>query len=119
MTDHNLSTHEISRRAKAAGYSLSNGTVSNILNCRVKDVKEITLKGLAKAFKVLDDEVFRVYYGAGTDERLKTFKDTDFARLYFKHSKLTRGRQKEFERIWEMVERDYDRALLDENKEAK
>lgn len=40
------------------------------------------------------------------------FDASRFARLYLKHQKISTGRRKEFERILEMVERDYDRELL-------
>lgn len=58
----NLSTNEIARRAKAKGYDLSNGTVWNVMNNRVKDVKEETLNALAYALELSIDEVLAAYY---------------------------------------------------------
>ena len=58
-----MSSHDVARKAKAAGYSLSNGTVGNILRLTVQDVKEDTLRALAHVFHVPPAEVFRVYYG--------------------------------------------------------
>jgi transcriptional regulator with XRE-family HTH domain len=106
---------EIVRRSKRHIKSAS--TLVNMVNGHVKTVSEDTLRGIAHAFEVPPETVFEIYYEKGKKEN--GFKDSDFARLYFKHNKLTKARQKEFERIWQMVERDYDRALLDENKEAK
>lgn len=41
---------------------------------------------------------------------------SDLSRLYFKHSKIkSKARQKEFERIWRMIERDYDRELIEQD----
>lgn len=48
-------------------------------------------------------------------EDTKDFERSRFARLYFKHMKVLPGRRKEFERVLEMVERDYDRELLDKD----
>lgn len=62
-----MSTHDVARRAKAAGFTLSNGTVGNILNLYVKDIKEDTLRALARVFNEPPDEWFRLYYGTTQD----------------------------------------------------
>jgi transcriptional regulator with XRE-family HTH domain len=65
------STHEVARRATGAGFRLSSGTVSNILNCRVKDVSEDKLRALAKVFGVPEAEVFGAYHGTtAADEQV-------------------------------------------------
>jgi transcriptional regulator with XRE-family HTH domain len=61
MASRNWSTYDVVR--ESGGLITSNSTVWNILNLRVKDVKEATLKGLAKAFKVSEDLVFDTYRG--------------------------------------------------------
>ena len=61
MISRNWSTYDVVR--ESGGLITSNSTVWNVLNLRVKDVKEATLKGLAKAFKVSDDLVFDTYRG--------------------------------------------------------
>jgi transcriptional regulator with XRE-family HTH domain len=58
----NLSTNEIARRAKAAGYELSNGTVWNVMNNRVKDVKEDTLEAIGHVLNISKDEMLAAYY---------------------------------------------------------
>ena len=60
MQELNLSTNEVARRS---GNAISNGTVWNIQNNRVKDVKEETLLALAKALEISEDEVFNAYRG--------------------------------------------------------
>lgn len=61
MASRNWSTYDVVR--ESSGLITSNSTVWNILNLRVKDVKEATLKGLAKALKVSEDLVFDTYRG--------------------------------------------------------
>ncbi len=63
MDFHGWSTHEVSRRGKAAGYTLSNGTVSNILNVTIANVRDETLRALAAAFKVPETEILAIYSG--------------------------------------------------------
>jgi transcriptional regulator with XRE-family HTH domain len=55
------STHEVARRAKAKGFTLSNGTVQNILKRKIKNVQEETLRGLAAAFGDPPEIVFQIY----------------------------------------------------------
>lgn len=63
----NLSTYEVARRA---GNRVSNGTVWNIINDRVRDVKKDTLRTLAHALGLPEEEVFAADRGkklAGAD----------------------------------------------------
>jgi transcriptional regulator with XRE-family HTH domain len=66
------STHEVARRAKAAGYSLSNGTVQNILNCKQKnEVNDASLYALAHVFGVPPKEIIAIYHGTSLNEAEK------------------------------------------------
>src|SRR5437870_8626911 len=56
--DRDWSNHEIERRAKAGGYTLSNGTVWSILNNRYKSITDDTLEAIAYVFSVPKSEVF-------------------------------------------------------------
>lgn len=47
------------------------------------------------------------------------FDESDFARLYFKHTKLTPARQREFKRVLAMVDNDLDRELLEMTREQE
>lgn len=105
--------------ARASGsFKLSNGTIWNLANLRVKDVKENTLKGLAKAFNVPEAEVFEIYYGkkrVGEDELAD---DEEVAALFYKYKKLTEEDKKEIRRLISVVDREIDR-MEDEKKKAK
>lgn len=64
------STHEVARRAKAGGYTLSNGTVQSVLNpCNKGNVSEPTLRALAYVFGVDESVVLGVYYGTAAPMR--------------------------------------------------
>jgi transcriptional regulator with XRE-family HTH domain len=60
MEELNLSTNAVARKS---GHKISNGTVWNIANNRVKDVKEDTLRALARGIDLPEDEVLAAYYG--------------------------------------------------------
>ncbi|HEY0545273.1 MAG TPA: helix-turn-helix transcriptional regulator [Pyrinomonadaceae bacterium] len=64
MDEQNLSTYDVERRS---GGTVTHGTVWNILNQRVKDVKSSTLSALAKGLGVSVDEVFNVYRGGSAN----------------------------------------------------
>jgi transcriptional regulator with XRE-family HTH domain len=112
IRDKDLSYRKVAQRS---GGRVSHATISDIINGRQKDIKTETLIGIAKGLGVPEEEIFAVARGATTMKN--GFEQSDFARLYFKHGKLTKARQKEFERIWKMVEADYDRTLLEQERE--
>lgn len=60
-----LSTNEVARRS---GNRISNGTVWNIMNNRVKDVKEETLSALAGALEISEDVILAAYYDKPLDD---------------------------------------------------
>ncbi|MET0625724.1 MAG: hypothetical protein ABW250_22505 [Pyrinomonadaceae bacterium] len=60
MDEKNLSTYEVERRS---GGDITHGSVWNILNQRVADVKAGTLRALAKGLGVSEDEVYAVARG--------------------------------------------------------
>lgn len=117
MEERNWSTYDVVR--ESGGLITSNGTVWNVANLRVKDVKEKTLRGLAKAFKVPDIEVFEVYYGkkkVGEDE---LEDDEEVAALFYKYKKLTEEDKKEIRRLISIVDREIDRLEEEKKKRAK
>ena len=61
MDDRNWSTYDVVR--ESGGLITSNSTVWNVLNRRGKEVKDKTIRGLAKAFKADADKVFDIYRG--------------------------------------------------------
>lgn len=67
MSAQNISTHEV---AKRSGNAISHGTVWNIANQQVKDVKPSTLTALAKGLRVSEDDILGAVGGKQTqDER--------------------------------------------------
>lgn len=98
------STHEVARRAKAGGYTLSNGTVQNILNCRQKgEVSEATLRALAYVFGVPPAEIFAVYHGT-SDEDESVIRNQRLAALAADAEKLTPENVQKFEALMEYVQ---------------
>ncbi len=59
MESRNWSTYDIVR--ESGGLIKSNSTAWNVLNSRGKEVKDKTLRGLAKAFNVPEKNVFDIY----------------------------------------------------------
>lgn len=114
MEQKGWSTYEVARRSNNA---ITHATVWSVINNRVKEMKLSTLDAIAVALGVTATDLIDC---AQSVTRRSGFQESDFARLYFKHSKVTdRVRRKEFERFWQMVERDYDRALLEEENKNK
>lgn len=117
MEERNWSTYDVVR--ESGGLITSNGTVWNVVNLRVKDIKEKTLRGLAKAFKVPEIEVFEVYYGkkrVGEDE---LEDDEEVAALFYKYKNLTEEDKKEIRRLISIVDREIDRLEEEKKKKSK
>lgn len=107
---------EVERRARQGNYSLSNGTVSNILNCRQKNVTRETLEALAYVFGVPPSEVFAVYHGtAGEDENL--IRNQRLAALAVDAEKLTPDNLPKFEALMDYVQTTV-RQMVKEQSDA-
>ena len=65
MAELGLSTYEVARRS---GNRISNSTVWNIVNDRVAEVKATTLRALARALAVPEEEIFSTAHGKGLSE---------------------------------------------------
>lgn len=110
------STHEVERRAKAAGYELSRTTVSNILNCRVRDVSEEKLHALAAAFGVPPAEVFAIYHGTA-DEDETTIRNQRLAALAVDAEKLSPEDVPKFEALMDYVQTTVRQMLKERERE--
>jgi len=102
MADLNLSAPEVARRS---GGAVSHGTVWNIINSRVRDVKEVTLKGLAKALEIPEDEVFAAYRGKPQVELSKNAQ-----RVVGFYNEMSPTAQRHFELIGEALWRESNRT---------
>ena len=111
------STHEVARRATAAGFRLSSGTVSNILNCRVKDVSEDKLRALAKVFGVPEAEVFAAYHGTtAADEQV--IRNQRLAALAVDAEKLAPENVPKFEALMDYVQHTVRQMLKEQEQES-
>lgn len=111
------STHEVERRAKAAGYELSRTTVSNILNCRVKDVSEDKLHALAAAFGVPPAEVIAVYHGM-SDEGEGLIRNQRLAALAAEAEQLSPDNIPKFEALMDYVQHTVRQMLKEQEQES-
>ena len=83
-----LSTYDVARLSRGR---VSNGTVWNILNERVRDVKADTLKALARALQVSEEEL----HGAARGVALSDPKETRSARMLSYMKTLPQNRQED------------------------
>lgn len=111
------STHEVARRAKAAGFKISNTTVANILNCRVKDVSEDKLRALAKVFGVPEAEIFAAYHGTTTTDE-QVIRDQRLAALAADATKLSPENRPKFEALIEYVQHTVRQMLKEQEWES-
>lgn len=111
------STHEVARRAKAGGYTLSNGTVQNILNLRQKgEVTEATLRALAYVFGVPPAEIFGVYHGTTVvDEQV--IRNHKLAALGADAEKLSPENLPKFEALMEYMQHTVRQLLMEQERE--
>ncbi len=102
MNSREWSTYDVAKRS--GSFKLANGTVWNVQNCRIKDVRENTLRGLAKAFDVPPAEVFAIYRGKPEEMNIDELRLIE----YFKA--LPTERKNDALRYLEMLYREYGAA---------
>lgn len=111
------STHEVERRATAAGRKISRATVSNILNCRVKDVSEVHLETLAIVFGVPPAEVFAAYRGT-THEHSGIIRHERLAALAVDAEKLSPEDIPKFEALMDYVQTTVRQMLKEREQDS-
>jgi transcriptional regulator with XRE-family HTH domain len=107
MKARNWSFGDVAR--ESGTFKLSTGTVWNVVNLRVKDVKEHTLRGIAKAFKVPEVEVFEIYYGKKKFGGDDLSDDEEIAALFYEYKDLTEEDKEELRTVMEMVRQEIRR----------
>lgn len=116
--DRDWSTHEVARRAKGGGYTLSNGTVQRVLNLNYKkDLNEDTLRAFAYVFGVPPAQVFAVYHGTA-DEDETTIRNQRLAALAADAEKLAPENIPKFEALMEYVQHTVRQLLKEQESVA-
>jgi transcriptional regulator with XRE-family HTH domain len=110
------STYEIERRAQAKGHEISRTTVSNILNCKVRDVSEDKLNALAAAFEVPPAEVFAAY--RGTEEEEGKIRNERLAALAADIEKLSPENIPKFEALMDYVQHTVRQMIKEQERES-
>lgn len=107
-----LSTYEV---AKRSGGRISNGTVWNIANGRVRSVKDDTLRALSRALQVSEEELFTVAYGGAP----KNDKDAVEQTLLMKFRQLPPQWQKDLIGILDLLYREHVHPAIDVSAKKK
>jgi transcriptional regulator with XRE-family HTH domain len=115
--DRDWSNHEVARRAKAGGYTLSNGTVWSILNKRYKNVKDETLEALAYVFGVPKAEIVSIYLGPPTDAE-HLIRNERLAALAADAEKLSPEDVPKFEALMDYVHTTVRQMIKERGRES-
>lgn len=102
MNELNLSTHEVAQRATKRGSKLSNGTVWNIANQRTEEVKETTIRALAKGL----DVTYETLIGAASANGKREFTHDEVAQLFYEADELSDDDLQEMTVVWNMVRKE-------------
>ncbi len=81
MDARNWSTYDVVR--ESGGLITSNSTVWNVVNKRGKEVKDKTLRGLAKAFQVPPEKVFDIYLSRNGSQHEPSTLEQEVAVLFY------------------------------------
>lgn len=106
MDEQNLSTYDVERRS---GGAITHGSVWNILNQRVKDVKAGTLRALAKGLGVSEEEVFDAARGKEPVKDSGLESDNELAALFYEYKELADDDKEELRAVMEMVRQEIRR----------
>lgn len=109
MESRNWSTYDIVR--ESAGLIKSNSTAWNVLNCRGKEVKDKTLRGLARAFKVPEKQLFDIYLG---NSKERAAENNRLIEMAHKFDALPPKKRMKAEPLIDVLNRELDRLLREE-----
>lgn len=109
MDSRNWSTYDIVR--ESGGLIKSNSTAWNVLNRRGKEIKDQTLRGLAKAFKVPEKQIFDIYLGIPKDRVAESNRLIEMAH---KFDALPAKKRPLAEPLIDVLNRELDRLLREE-----
>ena len=108
MDSRNWSTYVVVR--ESGGFIKSNSTVWNVLNCRGKEIKDQTLRGFARAFKVPEKQLFDIYLG--TKDRAA--ENNRLIEMAHKFDALPAKKRPLAEPLIDVLSRELDRLLREE-----
>ena len=63
MQKQNLNTYEVADRARKKGYKIVHGTVWNVINCNVKEVKDKSIVAIAHGLDLPEQTLFAIVRG--------------------------------------------------------
>lgn len=112
MNERRWSTYDVVR--ESGGLIKSNSTIWNIANGVGTEIKEKTLKGLARAFKVSVSEIRAIMEGQSLNK--SGFKESDFALMYAEVSKLTPQQKRDFKVYWDIAKDGLNRIKQEGRK---
>lgn len=102
--------------AEKSGGLITHSTVSDVVNERVINLSSQTISGLAKGLGFPEELILAMVLGDTPDE--EDIERIELEALYKKRRNLSAARKEAFRRILDMVDRELDR-LMDEEEAAR
>lgn len=110
MTDHGLSVYAVEKQARKRGGTLGKSTVDAILQGRLSNPGIFTLRELAWGLSRPVEELLAITLGTAVGDTAG-FKKSDLANIYEQYSQMSKGDQRFFDRMFDMLDREARRIL--------
>lgn len=111
MERQKLNTYEVADRARKKGYKIVHGTVWNVINRNVKEVKDKTIIALAHALDLPEQQLFAILRGAGLSEDV--IENARFNSIARGYSRLSEQEKQNLEPFLRAIEQTIIKALPD------
>lgn len=107
MERQKLNTYEVAERARKKGYKIVHGTVWNVINRQVKEVKDKSIVAIAHGLNLPERVLFDIVRGA--DPNAEAMIDGRFLRLGEKYGRLSTDEKNNIEPFLSALEETIDR----------
>lgn len=109
MQRQKLNTYEVADRARKKGYKIVHGTVWNVINQNVKEVKDKTIIALAHALDLPEQHLFDILRGIGSSGEV--IENARFNTIAKGYGQLSEQEKQNLEPFLTAIEQTINKAL--------
>ncbi len=109
MERQKLNTYEVAERARKKGYKIVHGTVWNVINRQVKEVKDKSIVAIAHGLNLPERVLFDIV--RGKDSSADIMIDGRFLRLAERYTRLSADEKNNIEPFLSALEETIDRIV--------
>lgn len=109
MKRQNLNTYEVADRARTRGFKIVHGTVWNVINKQVKEVKDKTIVAISQGLGLPEENLFAIVRGLNLND--ESVENGRFQRIAQGYVRLSEAEKQNLEPFLRAIEQTIEKAL--------